>query len=228
MLRKKIQRDGLVILKNILTEEELNKCKSEIFNYVNENHIKNENGMGIVIPDFIRYGHFTNTALLKDNKKIQDALVDVFGGDNYRFCGHNDIGINRVMSWHKDKLYKPYDEYEKVNIFSTYNGEKHEIIKVLIYLQDHTQNDTALKLVPGSHTSPSMNTDDWIQLHPQYGDVIITDQKITHRGMAKPIKDLRVLVSFGFGKNNIFTDQFENGMEKKQNDQNKELYNLSL
>jgi hypothetical protein len=53
------------------------------------------------------------------------------------------------------------------------------------------------------------------------GDVIIFDQRITHRGMEKQVSNPRILVSFGFGKNNIFTDNFEKGTIIRQNKQNK-------
>ena len=38
--------------------------------------------------------------------------------------------------------------------------------------------------------------------------------------MDKQVPHTRILVSFGFGKNNIFTDNFEKGTIKRQNDQN--------
>ena len=47
------------------------------------------------------------------------------------------------------------------------------------------------------------------------------DQRITHRGMNRQVKDSRILVSFGFGKNNLFTDNFEKGTVQRQNAQNK-------
>ena len=55
----------------------------------------------------------------------------------------------------------------------------------------------------------------------ELGDVIIFDQRITHRGMVKQVKYPRILISFGFGKNNIFTDNFEKGTIVRQDSQNK-------
>ena len=39
--------------------------------------------------------------------------------------------------------------------------------------------------------------------------------------MENQVKQKRILVSFGFGKNNIFTDNFEKGTINRQNKQNK-------
>ena len=65
-------------------------------------------------------------------------LKKLFNGNNYRFCSHNDISINCLVGWHKDKLNDIYSSYETYNIWSEYNSQKHEIVKVLIYLQEES------------------------------------------------------------------------------------------
>lgn len=218
----KIYREGYIIIKNIFTREELARCGKEIGNYIKTKKTL-KNGGGITIPDFIKRKELRQTAELKNNKKIHDALKDIFKGDNYRFCSHNDIGINRVVGWHKDKLNGPVSKYETINIWSNHKGEKHEIVKVLIYLEDHGNNNDGLKIVPKSHLTAEINSQGYIQLNPEVGDVIIFDQRITHRGMSKQVKYPRILVSFGFGKNNIFTDNFEKGTTIRQNSQNNKI-----
>ena len=178
---------------------------------------------GISIPDFIKRKNLSKTIELKDNKKIHNVLKEIFNRYNYRFCSHNDIGINRIAGWHKDKLNDAVSKYEIVNIWKEHKGEKHEIVKVLIYLESHGNNNDGLKLVPKSNTNLRIDCKGWIQLTPEIGDVIIFDQRITHRGMSKQVKYPRILVSFGFGKNNIFTDNFEKGTVVKQNNQNKKI-----
>ena len=50
------------------------------------------------------------------------------------------------------------------------------------------------------------------------GDILIIDTRLTHRGLIKePIDTKRILVSFAFGKNNVFTDNFEKGTITRQN-----------
>lgn len=222
MIYQEISQNGYIILKNIFTKEELLSCQKEINNYI-RTHKNIKNAGGITIPDFIKRKELSKTAALKESIKIHEALVDYFQGEDYRFCGHNDIGINRVVGWHKDKLNGEYAKYETVNIWSEHNGQKHEIVKVLIYLENHDSNNDGLKLVPRSHLNPKVVTKGHIQLKPELGDVIIFDQRITHRGMAKQVRYPRILVSFGFGKNNIFTDNFEKGTVIRQNSQNKIL-----
>lgn len=218
MYYNKIKNEGYIILKKVFTKEEINTYKNEVLDYI-KTHKVIKNAGGITIPDFIKNKELQLTAKMKDNIKIHTFLSEIFNND-YRFCGHNDIGINRIVGWHKDKLNGEYSKYERQDIWNEYNGEKHEIVKVLIYLQDHSINNDGLKLVPGSHLEKKIITKDYIQLKPEIGDVIIFDQRITHRGMEKQVKQPRILVAFGFGKNNIFTDNFEKGTICRQNDQN--------
>lgn len=217
--KKELEENGYFILKNIFTESEINNYKQIILKYI-KNKKTITNAGGITIPDFIKNKDLEEVSSIKDNEKINEVLKNIFD-NNYRFCSHNDIGINRIVGWHKDKLNGKYSKYETKDIWSIHNNEKHEIVKVLIYLQDHTNNNDGLKVVPKSHLNREIKIKNNILLQPQIGDVIIFDQRLTHRGMEKQIKEKRILVSFGYGKNNIFTDNFEKGTILRQNEQNK-------
>lgn len=213
------RKNGFLLVKNIFTQSEIQEFKDEILTFSKNNKMI-QNAGGITIPDFIKYKDLRKTGEIKNHKQIHKVLREIFGGDNYRYCSHNDIGINRIVGWHKDKLNGTYSKYETVDIWSEYNGERHKIVKVLVYLQDHSKNNDALKIVPKSHLVKNIDTKSFIQLKPNIGDVLIFDQRITHRGMDKQVKGSRILVSFGFGKNNIFTDNFEKGTVARQNKQN--------
>ena len=213
------KKNGYMVIENIFNYDEIEKFRKEVAKYIHKNKTIKNSG-GITIPDFLSIDHFKRISKIKDSKKIHENLKKIFDGDNYRFCTHNDIGVNRIVGWHKDKLNNQYSNYETVDIWSEDNGEKHEIVKVLLYLQDHSNNNDGLKIVPGSHLDRNIKTDNFVQLKIKLGSVLIFDQRITHRGMDKQVDDLRVLVSFGFGKNNIFTDNFEKGTKKRQDDQN--------
>jgi hypothetical protein len=141
----------------------------------------------------------------------------------FHLCMHNDIGINRIVNWHKDTLNNQYKIYQKKNIWLEYNNETHQIYKFLIYLQDHSNNLDGLTLIEKSHLVPEIIIDNNKKyINSLVGDVIIFDQRITHRGQFQNYnyKTDRILISLGFGKNNIFTKEFEEGTIKRQNDQN--------
>ena len=221
---EKYHKDGYIICENVFTPEELDESAQEITTYVKENRSKMFVAEGISIPDFLGRHNLPITHKMKGADKIHDTLRLIFGGDNYRFCGHNDIGVNRVVGWHKDKLNGDVAKYQAHDIWKPHQGEHHEVVKVLTYLEDHSKDNDGLKVVPGSHLKREINEAGAVQLRPKKGDVIIFDQRITHRGMEKQCKDSRVLVSMGFGKNNIFTDEFEKGTIVRQNRQNRVKY----
>jgi len=203
---------GFVIIPNVFTKQYIDECRLEILNYSKTNNTS--------IVDFVGRNILPKTSNMKNNSKIHLVLKQIFEGNDYRFCKHNDIGFNRIVNWHKDKLNGPYNKYEKLNIFN----KEQNICKVAIYLQDHSNNTNCLRIIPSSQYVKNIDINNCKVLQPKLGDVIIFDQRITHRG--KSIFDFfkfsntpRILVSFGFGKNNKYTDQFEKGTIQRQNDQ---------
>ena len=221
MYKEELQTKGFFIVKNVFSNSEIQEFKNIIMNYIKTNKCI-INAKGITIPDFIKCSKLEKIAEIKNNKKINDILSEIFD-NNYRFCSHNDIGINRIVGWHKDKLNGEHAKYETCDIWNEVDGEKHEIVKVLLYIEDHSNYNQGLKVIPGSHLERKINIKNVHQLNPAIGDIIIFDQRITHRGTDRHIPHQRILVSFGFGKNNIFTDNFEKGTVKRQNGQNKVL-----
>ena len=116
-IKKEIQRNGYIILKNIFSEEELNLCKNDIINYIKNNKTINS-AYGITIPDFIKIderilgrleldttdlgstgGVITgdpinlispNTSILIDFTEYQGFL------DNYKFHNRGDLKFRIV------------------------------------------------------------------------------------------------------------------------------------
>ena len=216
-IRETFLEKGYIIFDNMFSSSEINEMKNEVIHFIEtDKTIKNSDG--ITIPDFLIHNKkFLKCSKLINDSRIHDKLNKIFGSNNYRFCSHNDIGINRVVGWHKDKLNGEYARYETVDIFTN----EHEIVKVALYLEDHSNDTNSLQLVPGSHRNRNININGSIHLQPKLGSVIIFDQRLTHRGMEKQASSYRIMISMGFGKNNIITDNFERGTIERQNKQNK-------
>ena len=146
------EENGYMIVENVFSEDEINYFKSETNLYLNKpNKLFLKVGKGGSIIDFVKFKEFNETVKIINNKIINKKLEEIFKGDDYRFCCHNDIGVNRITLWHKDKLNDEYAVFETIDIWSEHLGETHQIVKVLIYLQDHSNNDDGLKVVPKSH-----------------------------------------------------------------------------
>lgn len=220
-----IKNNGFMILENVFSNQEIDICRSEINNYIKNNKCLKNSG-GLSIPDFINMPGLENCRQLMKNPKIYKCFDSILGPNNYRFCSHNDIGINRVgVIWHKDKLNGNSEKYQTTNIWGKKSGEEHKIFKVLIYLQESFNDKSGLKVVPKSHLDKKIKTDNSIELQPKLGDVIIIDQRITHKGMDFQVDYPRILLSFGFGKNNIFTNEFEKGTIARQMYQKYRIFN---
>jgi len=219
--RDDILARGYCIVKGLFPKDLLQACREDILAFKAKEHLIANEG-GYTIPDFIQWPALVRVAELRNYPSLLSILQNnIFDGKPFRFCAHNDIGINRIVGWHKDRLNGAYSKYQTTPIWSKQGEEQHEIMKVLIYLEDHPGGKDGLTVVPASHLRQDMGgTEAAISIESELGDVVIFDQRITHRGMARQVAESRILVSFGFGKENVFTDEFERGTVARQKDQN--------
>jgi len=221
--------NGYIIVKNFYTIQDIIKMRNIIIDKMiyKKNILILGNNSGSK-PDFLRDPNFKDLIPLLRLNDIHNIMKNIFKAP-FHLCYHNDIGINRIVNWHKDTLNNQYKVYQKKNIWEEYEGEKHEIYKFLIYLQDHSINNNGLQLIEKSHLNPFINIDaeNKKYINSKIGDIVIFDQRITHRGQFENYNKInRILISLGFGKNNIFTKEFEDGTQKRQYDQNKMINRL--
>jgi hypothetical protein len=221
----KLKEDGYIIVKNFYNINDINKMRKIILHnaFIKKNILFMGERAGSK-PDFLNDRDYKGLIPLLRLNDIHRIMKEIFNTP-FHLCMHNDIGINRIVNWHKDTLNNQYKIYQRTNIWEDYNDEKHEIYKFLIYLQDHTNNIDGLTLIEKSHLIPNIIINDVNKkyINSSIGDIIIFDQRITHRGQLNNNNSNfdRILISIGFGKNNIFTKEFEEGTRKRQNDQNR-------
>lgn len=215
-LKKEYEENGYIVA-TLFSEKEVDALRKELMGFVTmaRETIKDKS---LVVYDFLNLDYsFPLAAKFKDDPRIHKLLDEVFGSDDYRYLNQNNFTHNRIIRWHKDTLTHKFEVGKRLNPWSTVDGERFECLKVGIYLQDHSNNDDCLHVVPGSHKTKRVTSKGGIALHPKKGDVLIFDQRISHSGMRqlKPGKN-RLMMVFGFGKNNIFSDQFEAGTKLLQ------------
>ena len=186
---------------------------------------------GIAIADFLAIPEFSFMHDLPNDPRMRAVLGRIFAGERYRYCSHNDIGIDRLAGWHKDKLNNEYTRYQRSPIFParaapaasrwtpSRAGDGHFIVKAALYLSDHVDNNHSLMLVPGTHTKADYGTTGARFLHPKKGSLVVFEQRITHRGQSERGAAGRVMVSLGFGRVNRWTDEFEAGTRARQQNQ---------
>ena len=225
--KQNLNEKGYIIIKNFYNITDIIKMRKIILHNmkIKKNIFMLGNNSGSK-PDFLRDPSFKSLIPLLRINDIHNIIKNIFNAP-FHLCFHNDIGLNRIVNWHKDTLNNEYKHYQKTDIWSQFNGEKHEIYKFLIYLEDHSLDNNGLCLIEGSHLEPTIKVDNIDNkrlkyIHNNIGDIVIFDQRITHRGQQNNIGIIdRILISIGFGKNNIFTKEFEEGTIKRQNDQNR-------
>jgi hypothetical protein len=211
-MRAEFESNGFVLVPDVYAPSDIAAVRREIDAF-------NPDGKMTSIVDFVGRGVLPLTSALRNSHALHAALREVFDGQDYRFCSHNDVGYGRAVGWHKDRLNGRHRSYERLDPFD----EAQRIVKVAIYLQDHSQDFNALRVVRGSHHKREIVTHDSFVLQPKLGWVVIFDQRLTHRGAYtqrhKPGSSARILVSYGFGRNNAYTDQFEAGTKARQSEQ---------
>jgi hypothetical protein len=227
-LRNQMDQDGLIVLEEAVSVENVNKVRQAVLEYVKAPGSKVFISSGWSIPDYIEEKDLqVARILIHDNPRVIQVLDILFGGrENYRSCLHNDIGVNRKVGWHKDRLNGPYSDFQHYDVWQSHRGYKHDIYKVLIYLEDHTKDDLALKWVPGSHKQLNVSTVNYRTSHPKLGDIIIFDQRLTHAGQFSDqpaSKEHRILITAGFGRHNLYTNEFELGTKVRQKLQRRDM-----
>jgi len=175
---------------------------------------------GYSVPGFMDIPEFEAARWLPEDPRLHRLLRATFDGEDYRFASHNDVGCDFVGVWHKDVLRGDVAEYQECDIWSPdEGGERHDIYKVMFYLQDHLHDEQALKVIPGSHI---LRRTPWetgyVALHPSMGDTVIFDQRLSHAGNTyyDAFGPGRLFIQVGFGRKNRFTDQFERGTIARQ------------
>ncbi len=229
-LKTLIKTEGLFLVQGLLTKDEIDQLKNVTLKYCKTNGLKDHGG--IAVPDFLSINAFNSINWIKDHSKIHKYLK-ILLEDDYRLCSHNDIALNRVnYEWHKDILEKRWESYQKADLWKELDGQKYNIIKVLIYCQDHTKDDHALKIIPKSHLESGKHSISeqevkgrGFRLHPKVGDVLFFDSRMTHKGQDSQDSKDRILVTMTFGKNNIFTNEYESGIIARQTNHKNKILN---
>ena len=217
-MNQELLRDGFTIIKNFFTEEEVNYFRKSSLQYFSSNGGFLDSS-GRAKPDWIKEESLLPLYQKWNSKKIEKT-IESYIGENVEFIGHNDLHINRNAGWHKDRLNGEARKFELNSPWDVVSDQSMKIYKVNFYMQSHKNNQDGLTVIKKSHHHSDMGSlRDAITLHPDLGDIVIFDQRITHMGKWSGGYD-RILLCMGYGVKNIFFEQFKKGTEYRQNKQN--------
>lgn len=147
---------------------------------------------------------------LVSNPAVNSFLQSYFKASPYYAIGLSDITINRSQEWHTDLLRGKFGSFLPEGL--AWKVSHPGCLKALVYLQP----GKSLRIVPGSHLSPTPLDDreldklaqasEHVQLELNAGDVVMMDIRALHRGstvdqMSDPELALnpKILVSTVFG-----------------------------
>tara|TARA_R100000388_G_scaffold23750_1_gene18044 strand:+ start:4732 stop:5415 length:684 start_codon:yes stop_codon:yes gene_type:complete len=216
-MNDELSKNGFIILKSHYSKEEIAAMKEKAMRYF-ENGGGFRDSTGRAKPDWIKEESLKDLKELVNSEKLRLKISELIG-EEVQFISHNDLHINRSVAWHKDTLRGEEAKFQTLGAWDKYEDQEMQIYKVNIYLQDHSNNDGCLTVRKGSHKFSQLGRGIVCQTYPEVGDIIVFDQRITHKATYTGGYD-RLLICLGYGVPNEFFYQFKKGTEFRQNRQN--------
>jgi hypothetical protein len=165
--KEQIDKHGWMIIKNVFTKEEINTFRD----YAEKD--KTHNG------DLLS-AKFLSKIILDD--RIINIYKEATGHENLVYFGDSVLSYNTSLSgFHKDSK----DRQNKDSI--EFKDKNYSLLRLGIYLQDHSEHSKGLCLRSDSHLHQSINKGKIINVKSEVGDVIIWKLTTTHSPNAEII-----------------------------------------
>jgi len=172
-IKKSLQVNGFVLIKNVIPIKDLLQSKKIIQQFLNKKGIyislgkSQPNAAGVIEDLSFIFGH----------KNIIEIFKMIFFGDKFVYTQHADVHKNLISGWHKDSG-ESQGEYFNGDCF----GDKDcEVYKVGIYLQNTNQTIDGLTVKIKSHLT-NKNLGIIKKIDTNLGDIIIFDVRVSHMG----------------------------------------------
>jgi hypothetical protein len=165
--KEEINKHGWIVVKNVFTPEEIN-----LFREYAEND-KSHNG-DLLSADSL-------SKIITD-KRILDIFKECTGKDKLVYFGDSTLSYNTSLSgFHKDS--KDRDNVDSLE----FKDKEYSLLRLGIYLQDHSEHSKGLCLRSDSHLHHSIEKGKIINVKSEVGDVIVWKLTTTHSPNAEII-----------------------------------------
>ena len=237
-LREKLQRDGFVVIRELLDKNTTDKLRKQI-SEVSEIH--DADFVGIEKGTKRLWTMPNGVAKRKEfqhiiwDPHITNAVKEVLG-ENISYLHHNDLHAGYGSpGWHRDSVNRVFPEGSDFDE----TGHPYRVVRVAIYLQSHAESGFKMGFIPKSHRrekritkwerkAPRVSTvrrwligqklltakSKWVATNP--GDVVIFDCRTLHCG--GHIRGPKYAVYMGYGIQNHHFDQHWNYYEHIRKD----------
>ncbi|MEN3165757.1 phytanoyl-CoA dioxygenase family protein [Tistrella mobilis] len=182
-LRASIQTNGFAVLKGVFSEDEIGRMRQQSGEFLLKRGIRL--GLGRTRSNVA--ADMEELAWVFGHERILNVVLWSLVDASVVYTGHSDAHMNMVAGWHKDSetRYGSYFSQPCIGVDSC------KVYKIGIYLQDHSHNNTGLKVRRGSHKSSNLTDGDITTIHSGAGDIVIFDVRISHCGdLPDPIESL--------------------------------------
>ena len=185
---------------------------------------------------------------LHSRTQLHDTLRSMFGEHTkYKLLSRRDIYIDYAITWHRDTLHDAFAWYQapscvprKGNTIASswcktllrsvadpygerpsgiaWPGQRPRIVTVVVYLQDHMNDERGLKVEPHSHEGSSNGANSTVLLHTAKGDVAVFHTWLRHSGESErhneqlePRASHRTAFTLFYGRDDDLSRAFDRG-----------------
>ena len=209
---------GVTVIENVIAKEQVDNYRNLISEYfANGKNRCLEYDNQTIKADGVNQPHFKSFLDIFDNKTLMDVINGVTD-NSPRWAYHSDIHLNfqGAKGYHSDAQMHYIDAHKYAYPF---NHDNYYVYRMATYLQDHTENEGALYVKPGTHLDPS-KTDEYY-IGTSAGDIVLFDTRIRHKG-GNYAGDRYVMFGPTVGMDNEFTKLHAQGAIIRQLKQNRE------
>ena len=180
--KAKFDRDGFLLIKNVLTPEEVQVLRDAAYSTVAEDEKKGTLFMHRYAKNHL--GCLTNIEAFK-NLILDDRVVSIAEkllGDRPLFFGDSifEIGIGS-RGFHKDTSERKDESHPDWT-------EDYPIMRIAFYLEDHKDHSGGLKVRVGSNNTVKTNKGKALIVPSQAGDAVAFSLRTSHAGNAVRLK----------------------------------------
>ncbi|QDP62152.1 MAG: hypothetical protein GOVbin1807_151 [Prokaryotic dsDNA virus sp.] len=230
--KEKFDKFGFLVLRKAFDVEACKVLKETILEYfTNEqgqllkNTTKNyRDGKQCTAPMAFNNVELYKLNTIFNNKKLNDTLNDITG-NKLMFLHHSDAHVDTVAGkgWHTDAINNSdgrqgrrwKDMYITKDFWSIQDKEKYCVIRIALYLQQHTDDKNGLFVRAGSHNKGKIQKELYVKTN--LGDVILFDARLQHRGGSTVRKgDKRAAIFWAMGRDNVFSHEHANAAIARQ------------
>lgn len=158
-LKVQLQQDGFVVIKNLLTSDEVEHYITRmeaLSGFAYDHDEKSRGGMGKrgldqswSLPDGVtKMRDFW--PLITDERLV--TAVSQLLNPNIKFLQHTDLHVGfSAISWHRDNVCRTFGKGPDWDE----RQESYQLVRVAIYLQTYAESHFRLGFIPGSHRPPT-------------------------------------------------------------------------